>query len=298
MNSTKPVSLLACFTALAIAPEPFAQNSSSPQGNAVLSATGTIRGQVIDQSTGDPLENARVALAGTTYSTTTERGGYFTLRSVPAGDHVLVVSYTGFDSASRPVQTILGKEAMVRVELSSGPIAMDSFVVNFRRGEADEIMLRRQATNVVDVVSSKTFGEMADGSLSISRLAGMTGGTGIRGIAGEFNLVRVDGGALATPSDATASGTTRSVDINQIPGDMIERIEVTKSPRPDMDADAVGGTINLITKSALDRKGRARATRSVASRAPAIRSRRWATSAVSSTATSSATAAGSATRSR
>ena len=37
---------------------------------------------------------------------------------------------------------------------------------------------------------------------------------------------------------------------------MIERIEVTKSPRPDMDADAVGGTINLITKSALDRKGR------------------------------------------
>lgn len=256
MNSTKPALLLAYLTALAIAPEPFAQNPSGPQGTTAYSEMGTIRGQVIDHATGDPLENARIVLAGTTLTATSERGGYFTLRSVPAGDHVLVVSYTGFDSTSRPVRAMLGQEAAIRIELSSGPVAMDAFVVNFRRGEADEIMLRRQATNVVDVVSSKTFGEMADGSLSISRLAGMTGGTGIRGIAGEFNLVRVDGGALATPSDATASGTNRSVDINQIPGDMIERIEVTKSPRPDMDADAVGGTINLITKSALDRKGR------------------------------------------
>lgn len=162
---------------------------------------------------------------------------------------MLVVSYTGFDSTSRPVNAVVGRDAAVQIEMSSGPVGMDAYVVNFRRGEADEIMLRRQAPNVVDVVSSKNFGEMADGSLSISRLAGMTGGTGIRGIAGEFNLVRVDGGALATPSDSTASGTTRGVDINQIPGDMIERIEVTKSPRPDMDADAVGGTINLITKA-------------------------------------------------
>ena len=47
---------------------------------------------------------------------------------------------------------------------------------------------------------------MADGSLSISRLAGMTGGTGVRGIAGEFNLVRVDGGAIALGHPLGATG--------------------------------------------------------------------------------------------
>lgn len=219
-------------------------------------ATGAISGRVIDHTTGEALENARVVIVSSTLSTVAERGGQFELRAVPAGEHTLVASYLGFDPIKQVVHVEPGRTTTVRLELTAGPVEMDAFVVNFRRGEADEIMLRRQATNVVDVVSSKTFGEMADGSLSISRLAGMTGGTGIRGIAGEFNLVRVDGGALATPSDSTASGTTRSVDINQIPGDMIERIEVTKSPRPDMDADAVGGTINLITKSALDRKGR------------------------------------------
>ncbi|MEO6246790.1 MAG: TonB-dependent receptor [Opitutaceae bacterium] len=256
MKTPRLTALKTCTLVLALAPALIAQNSTTPARAAAHPATGTITGRVIDQATGDPLENARVALAGTSLSVHTERGGTFALRAVPAGEQVIVVSYTGFDSVSRPVQTSAGRDSDVRVELISGAVEMAAFTVNFRRGEAEELMLRRQATNMVDVVSSKSFGEMADGSLSISRLAGMTGGTGVRGISGEFNLVRVDGGAIATPSDSTASGTTRTVDINQIPGDMIERIEVTKSPRPDMDADAVGGTINLITKSALDRKGR------------------------------------------
>lgn len=217
-------------------------------------ATGTLTGVVLDRTTGEALEGARIVAVSTSNSTTTQRDGSYTLR-LPVGEHVVVAQYSGFNSVSHTVLVRFG-EAVIRSFEFDSTVAMDAYVVDFRRGEAEEIMLRRQATNIVDVVSSKTFGEMADGSLSISRLAGMTGGTGIRGISGEFNLVRVDGAALATPSDSTASGTTRSVNINQIPGDMIERIEVFKSPRPDMDADAVGGTINLITKSALDRSGR------------------------------------------
>ena len=256
MTTSKLTSLLTSALLLGVALTPVAPSLSAAQTSAARSDAATITGRVLDKATGDPMANARIVLGGTSLSTATERDGTFPLRAGPPGTHVLVASYTGFESNSRPVTAQAGQDVAVQLELSSGAVALDAFVVDFRRGEADEIMLRRQATNIVDVVSSKTFGEMADGSLSISRLAGMTGGTGIRGIAGEFNLVRVDGGALATPSDSTASGTTRSVDINQIPGDMIERIEVTKSPRPDMDADAVGGTINLITKSALDRKGR------------------------------------------
>src|SRR5690606_758569 len=103
-----------------------------------------------------------------------------------------------------------------------------------------------------------SFGEMPDATLSdaVKRLPGMTGGAGIRGVHGEFNLVRVDGAAFATPSVSGTDGSSRESNIDLIPGDMIERIEVYKTPRPDMDGDAVGGTINLITKSPLDRAGR------------------------------------------
>lgn len=248
------IATIASWLTVAVAPAP-AQVAPSPDHAPAPALSATVYGTVVDQDTGEILANARIGLAGTSHATASERNGEFTLR-IPPGEYTLVAHYAGLSSVSQPIFARPGERTEVTIRFTSGAVQMDAFVVNFRRGEAEEIMLRRQATNVVDVVSSKTFGEMADGSLSISRLAGMTGGTGVRGISGEFNLVRVDGGALATPSDSTASGTTRTVDINQIPGDMIERIEVTKSPRPDMDADAVGGTINLITKSALDRSGR------------------------------------------
>jgi hypothetical protein len=215
MKTKCPIALFIAWFALALAPtdaahaaHPSSTGSTVPPGSTVRSETGIITGRVMDKATGAPLERARVVLVGTSLTTSTERDGSFTLRAVPAGEHVVVASYAGFNSASRPVQAQGGRDTIVQLELSSDIVEMDAYVVNFRRGEADEIMLRRQATTIVDAVSSKTFGEMADGSLSISRLAGMTGGTGIRGIAGEFNLVRVDGGALATPNrglqDATA----------------------------------------------------------------------------------------------
>src|SRR5690606_31837840 len=75
----------------------------------------------------------------------------------------------------------------------------------------------------------------------------------IRGVASDMNAVTMDG-------TRTASGTTgtlnRGVAIDRIPADFVERIEVTKAPTPDMDGDAIGGAVNLRTKSPLDRKGR------------------------------------------
>ena len=72
--------------------------------SAIRPVGGTITGRVIDKATGDPLENARIVVSGTVLSATSQRGGVFTLRSVPPGEQVVVVSYSGFDSVSRSVQ--------------------------------------------------------------------------------------------------------------------------------------------------------------------------------------------------
>ena len=49
----------------------------------------------------------------------------------------------------------------------------------------------------------------------------------------------------------SAEGDTRNVQLDLIPADMIQTIEVNKVVTPDMDADAIGGSINLITKNSL-----------------------------------------------
>ena len=139
MKSSRSTGVFACALALLSAPTLLAQ-TSTPTAGAARAETGTISGRVIDQATGDPLENARVILAGTAILTNTERGGQFTLPAVPAGDYVLVVSYTGFDSVSRPVQANGGRQTAVKIEMSSGPVAMEAFVVNFRRGDRKSVV--------------------------------------------------------------------------------------------------------------------------------------------------------------
>ena len=47
----------------------------------------------------------------------------------------------------------------------------------------------------------------------------------------------------------SAEGDTRNVQLDLIPADMIQTIEVSKVVTSDMDGDAIGGSINLITKS-------------------------------------------------
>ena len=66
----------------------------------------------------------------------------------------------------------------------------------------------------------------------------------MRGTSADLSSVTINGNRV--PS---AEGETRSVQLDLIPADMIQTIEVNKVVTPDMDADAIGGSINLVTKN-------------------------------------------------
>ena len=68
-----------------------------------------------------------------------------------------------------------------------------------------------------------------------------------------MNAVSIDG---TRGANGSTRDFNRSFEIDKVPADFIETIEITKAATPDMDADSIGGAVNLKTKSALDRKGR------------------------------------------
>jgi len=67
----------------------------------------------------------------------------------------------------------------------------------------------------------------------------------IRGLNGTFNRVIIDGGIVASPERGT-----RLVPLDIIPASMLAELQVVKTPTADQDPNAIGGTINLITRSA------------------------------------------------
>jgi iron complex outermembrane receptor protein len=230
-------------------------------------AVGTVSGTVRQGQTRAFLEGVVVTLEGTELSTTTERDGRFGFPHVPAGHYRLKTFYTGLDEKVEAITVTAGRETSVEVVLISEVYKLETFVVaGEREGNAASITRQRNADNVVNVVSMDAYGNVADGNIgnflqnipgiAANKEAGEIVGVGLRGTPPELNSVTLDG----TRSAAAIAGFTpqgdRAALIDQIPSEFIKEIEVTKGNMPDQPADSLGGSVNLVTKSAFDFKNR------------------------------------------
>lgn len=228
-----------------LAPPSFAQGS-----------TGAVTGQVVDAD-GLPLPGAAVTVAGTTLSTRTDVAGRFELGRVPSGNQVIEVSYLGFESAEQEVQVSAGTAQRVKVSLDQ-PTVSDAVTVRaspILQGQARALNQQRTASNIQNIVSSDQFGRFPDtnSAEATQRIPGITlqrdQGEGryviVRGTEARLNSMTVNGERIPSPE-----GGVRQVALDVIPADLLEAIEVSKALTPDMDGDAIGGAVNLVTQRA------------------------------------------------
>ena len=227
-------------------------------------STALIRGTVSNSTTGNLLEGAEVTIPSLGLRTLTDRDGSFVLANVPPGSHGLRVSYTGMEAQSTTVDARAGQPAEVRITLGEGPQQLEAFVVaSTRQGEAASITKQRHAANIVNVVAIDTFGDVADGNLGnfMVRLPGVAAeetsngdiiGIKIRGTPAELNSVNLDGVRVSNAVSGFSPMGDRATMIDHLPAEFIKEVEVHKGLIPSMPADAIGGSTNLITKSALD----------------------------------------------
>ena len=228
-------------------------------------AAGTVSGRVSNLGTETYLEGAVVTLVPGNLSVLTAATGEFFFPVVPAGSYALTATYTGLDPKTVRIAVDPGREVRQEFQLTSAVYQLEKYVVaGEREGNAAAITSQRNADNVKSVMASDAFGNVADLNIGnfIMRMPGVTkfeqeGDVTtimIRGISDSLSMVTLDGeqGASASP----LGGMKRGFEVDKISADFIESIEVVKSLTPDMDAGAVGGIVNLKTKSALTRKGR------------------------------------------
>ena len=221
---------------------------------------GRVAGQVSNQATGAFLEGAHVEVVGRNRRETTDREGRFEIAAV-AGAAIIRVTYTGLDPQEIPVEIAAGRVTRLPVALTSSIYKMDTITVATQReGTAAAIMRQQLAMNVKNVVSSDSFGNVADGNIGdfLQQMPGVTAvyvgadvrSVQIRGLAPSLNSVTMNGDRIASaPSDQSS----RTFEFEQASLGLIETIEVIKAPTPDMDADSIGGAVNLIPKSSFDR---------------------------------------------
>jgi TonB-dependent receptor len=236
--------------------------------------TGTIAGRVAHGAAGAFLNNVRLAVDGTAIEAFSNESGEYRLVNVPAGEVTVRAAAAGRGTQSVRVRVEAGQTVQRDFDLgastaATGPgvprgdaaVVMAAFTVAERELNAQSSALQEQRTapNIKNVVAFEEFGDLGEGNpgeflkfvpgIQVAMSPAIPSNATIRGMPGSGTVLTVDGIELASDSPgARGAGFTSSNTAN------IDRIEVTKVPTPDMPANAVGGMINIVSKSGFSRR--------------------------------------------
>ncbi len=239
--------LLALGCSLALNPTVYAQ-----------SGKGAVAGTVKD-SGNSALQGALVEVLPLGRKIVTDDHGQFRITDVPAGEYTLSVSYVGLAVSNVPVVVQAGQETSANAVLQVAS-QVDQVIVSAERlqGEAEAINIERTAENIVQVLPERVITSLpntniADAvgrvpSVSLERDEGEGKYVQIRGTEPRLSSVTVNGVNLPSPET-----NVRNIKLDAVPADLVERIEVFKTLAANQDADGIGGTVNLVTRTAGER---------------------------------------------
>ncbi len=220
---------------------------------------GRVAGRVVQAETGEGLTGAQVVVTGTSIGVVTDENGSYLLPRVPGGSQTLEATYLGRATASQAVNVVPGQRATADFSLEVLAIAQPELVVGIRAGgQAEALSRQRAAPNIKNIVASDQMGRFPDASApeALQRIPGIA----IERDQGEGRYIQIRGGSAAN-TQVTVNGEQvpspepeiRQIALDAVPIDVLEGIEVAKAITPDMDAEAVGGSVDLVTRSAPDR---------------------------------------------
>lgn len=234
--------LLFVFSAKAMAAEETLENNS-----------GLVTGQITDAEK-QILPGASIIVEGMHAGVTSDINGFYTIANLKPGTYTLKVSYVGYSPKEMTVTIANGKVLTRDVVLDEGAELKEVEVLGAFSGQRKAFQMQKAAMGVTNVVSADQVGKFPDSNIgdALKRINGINvqydQGEArfgqVRGTSADLTSVTVNGNRL--PS---AEGDTRNVQLDLIPADMIQTIEVNKVVTSDMDGDAIGGEVNLVTKS-------------------------------------------------
>src|SRR5258708_32327582 len=211
---------------------------------------------VVKDSNGGVLVGARVEIQPTGKSAVSDDQGQFRIPDVTPGQYTLTVSYVGFAPFSSSVTVAPGQVATTEVSMKVASES-DQVIVSAERlqGETEAINIERTADDIVQVLPLKVIQSLPNTNIAdaVGRLPSIT----LERDEGEGKYIQVRG-AEPRLSNFTINGVdipspepgVRNIKLDVIPSAIVDRIEVYKTLSANQDADAIGGTVNLVTKTA------------------------------------------------
>lgn len=219
-------------------------------GFAQKKTDANIIGHVINKNSKEHIPFINVSIKGTTLGTATDATGHYFLKNLPIGNLSIVVSGVGFKPKEQEITLVAGKTIEVNFEIEEDQIMLEGIVVSANRNETN----RKEAPTIVNIISPKVF----ENTNSVCLAQGLNFQPGLRVETNcqncGFQQVRINGldgpySQILIDSRPIFSSLAGVYGIEQIPANMIERVEVVRGGGSAIfGSNAIAGTINIITK--------------------------------------------------
>jgi TonB-dependent receptor len=226
--------------------------------SAAQTSGGIVQGRVTDALTSETLAGATVRIDGTPLRAVTDRDGRFRITGVPAGKQVLVIAYLGRKDKSVEITVDAGGTLTQAIVFDEPYTYNESVTVGsdlIVGAQARALNQQKNALNIGNIVSADQIGSFPDPNAAetTQRIPGITitkdQGEGryvsVRGTEPRLNAMMIDGERIPAPDPLL-----RQVALDVVPSELLQAIEVSKTLTPDVDADSIGGSVNLVMKQA------------------------------------------------
>jgi len=207
-------------------------------------------GHVINNTSNKHVPFVNIFIEGTKIGISTDATGHYFIKNLPIGEYTVIASAIGFKSSKQKVKFEKGKTIEVNFYLDEDLVLLEGVVVSATRNETN----RKEAPSIVNVISPRIF-EMTN---SVCLAQGLNYQPGLRVESNcqncGFQQVRINGlegpySQILIDSRPIFSSLAGVYGIEQIPANMIERVEIVRGGGSALfGSNAIAGTINIITK--------------------------------------------------
>lgn len=220
-----------------------------------LHGQSLLKGVVTDAENGYPLPGSALRIIESGKGTATNLDGEFELYT-SLQTFNLEVTYIGYKSQQITIALNSDEIKILNIKLSPSTEQLSEVIVSgILQGQSKAYNQQRVSANLINVVAADQIGRFPDPNVAeaLQRIPGTNidrdEGEGryviVRGLAPQFTNISINGEQVPSPEAGV-----RYVALDAIPSNQLASIELTKAIRPDMDGDAVGGSVNLVTQSA------------------------------------------------
>lgn len=241
---------------------------------AIAASSGGLQGHLQSNMDLRPVANARLEIRETGASTSSASDGVFLFKDLPPGDYTLVISVGEQTPLEQPVHVDIGPVTMrditiggksadyseVKKTKEANIAALANVTISSHRSAVSVSRAKQEvAANMINVLPAEEIRKLPDvnAAEAVRRIPGVSleSDTGegrfvnIRGLDADLTGTTFGGVRLPPTNTASPFGGGRAVAFDSIPTGIIGSIVVTKTNKPEQDAEALGGTVEITPKT-------------------------------------------------